>query len=265
MSIQNYAKVPAIYANENSYNGKFKPIDSGNMMSWRLVETLPSNYGDKKPDGDATITSNMPTKPYQVAIKKYCDDTFVKMDKSLGLGADTVYVRDDGTGQTQNRFIRTNGTPGVNWKGECAGYTERGTVIASDPVEIQDLVTLKYFNNNVPTIFNTVFGNSVKGIGNIDLYQHSVTITLKNTGNNNEVAEADLLIYSSKNLPIDSLEDLKTILGNSFKVPATGVFSNVYTVVSVTATGVNTIQTNGIVLLPFASYTTTFTDVVTTI
>lgn len=62
----------------------------------------------------------------------------------------------------------------------------------------------------------TLFGNqSIVGIGNIDLYVHNMTFTLPD-GN----------CYgrwiSSKNLNIDSLTDLKTVFGNTFKLPLFG-------------------------------------------
>ena len=266
MPTSNYAKVPVIRSGEAGFFNRFKPIDSGNLINWQLVETLPATYGNKKPDGDAIMTSNMPTQPYHVAIKKYVDEGFVALDKSTGTGTDSAYVRSDADGRTLQRKLRYKGTPEASWIADIAAYTSRATLFAADPTEAQDLVTLNYFNNNVPTTFKTLFGNqSIKGTGNIDLYQHSVTIVLKNSSTAAEVSEANLLIYSSKNLPIDSLTDLKTILGNSFKVPATGVHQNVFNVISVTSNGLNTIQSSGAVLVPFADYSTSFTDVVTTI
>lgn len=259
-------RAPVLQAGHNTLTNYFINVDDGSATEKDLVTYRTKAEGTAKPSGAGYLITNTPTQAYHAVNKRYADNNLVAQDHRKGLGADSIYARDDETGITINRFIRTHGTPGTNWKGEVAGYTTRGTIIAADPTEAQDLVTLNYFNNNVPTTFKTLFGNqSIKGTGNIDLYQHSVTITLKNPSTSAEVSEANLLIYSSKNLPIDSLTDLKTILGNSFKVPATGVHSNVYTVISVTANGLNAIQADGAALVPFAAFSTTFTDVVTTI
>ena len=65
----------------------------------------------------------------------------------------------------------------------------------------------------------TLFGNqSIVGSGNIDLYRHVVELNI-NTGNG---VTAYAVIISSKNLVIDSLADLKTVLGNTFNYPIQG-------------------------------------------
>mgnify|MGYP000121531085 FL=1 len=65
----------------------------------------------------------------------------------------------------------------------------------------------------------TLFGNqSIVGAGNIDLYRHIVELNI-NTGNG---VTAYAVIISSKNLVIDSLADLKTVLGNTFNYPIQG-------------------------------------------
>lgn len=62
----------------------------------------------------------------------------------------------------------------------------------------------------------TLFGNqSIHGSGNIDLYIHNMTFVLPD-GN------CYARWISSKNLVIDSLTDLKTVFGNTFKLPLFG-------------------------------------------
>lgn len=62
----------------------------------------------------------------------------------------------------------------------------------------------------------TLFGNkSIYGSGNIDLYRHTVTVTV--TGGTITFSE-----ISSNNLEINSLTDLKTVFGNSFNFGARG-------------------------------------------
>lgn len=62
----------------------------------------------------------------------------------------------------------------------------------------------------------SIFNNSYSG-GNIDLYRHCIRFV--NSERNLEIL---LTVYSSKNLQVSSLDDLKTLLGNTFRVSATG-------------------------------------------
>ena len=65
----------------------------------------------------------------------------------------------------------------------------------------------------------TLFGNkSIFGTGNIDLYKHNLTVS--GYGHN---FYGDF--YSSKNIECNSLANLKTILGDTFKLPMTGAAS----------------------------------------
>ena len=96
--------------------------------------------------------------------------------------------------------------------------------------------TFSNFNKNIVVNFpnedgtvvytknlKTIFGNqSIVGSGNIDLYKHHLTFTSghKIMGTENGYA----FIYSSKNTPISSLADLKTILGNTFQLPVYGQY-----------------------------------------
>lgn len=77
----------------------------------------------------------------------------------------------------------------------------------------------------------TLFGNqSIVGSGNIDLYMHNIRYTSIGSvlidGVTLPMIELQFIIYSSKNLVVDSLTDLKTLLGDTFKIPATGVLRN---------------------------------------
>lgn len=64
----------------------------------------------------------------------------------------------------------------------------------------------------------TLFGNkSLLSGGNIDLYEHDVTIS----GENIDVLVSDII--SSNNLSIDSLTDMKTICGDTFSKSCSGV------------------------------------------
>lgn len=91
--------------------------------------------------------------------------------------------------------------------------------------------------------FKTVFGNqTIYGSGNIDLYRHVVLVSSAAGATAENRFQALLVVDSSKNTPIDSLTDLKTILGNTFKWPCTGYNSKGY-FWQITETAINT--TNG--------------------
>lgn len=72
--------------------------------------------------------------------------------------------------------------------------------------------------------FKTLFGNkSIVGSGNIDLYLHRIKFESVIDGT---VTHVWLTVPSSKNLKVDSLTDLKTLLGNTFEYSATGYSVN---------------------------------------
>lgn len=64
----------------------------------------------------------------------------------------------------------------------------------------------------------TIFGKqSLVGFGNIDLYRHHIRCSTSNKG-----IKVLFTVISSNNLKVDSLTDLKTLLGNTFECPCTG-------------------------------------------
>lgn len=74
--------------------------------------------------------------------------------------------------------------------------------------------------DDIPTQFKTLFGNqSIIGSGNIDLYRHHINY-IEASGSPIINIYAD--IYSSKNILVDSLTDLKTLLGDTFQIQIYG-------------------------------------------
>lgn len=68
--------------------------------------------------------------------------------------------------------------------------------------------------------FKMIFGNqSVVGVGNIDLYQHVIHF------HSNDFEDILFTLISSKDVVVDSLTDLKTLLGNTFEYPVSGTRS----------------------------------------
>lgn len=111
----------------------------------------------------------------------------------------------------------------------------------------------------------TLFGNqSIVGAGNIDLYQHNICYT---STDQDKLVKIRFIVISSKNLIVDSLTDLKTLLGNTFTYPVNGVNStNNQSIYEITETGYKS-GTSGYVLYDtVTAYPAgTWTDTVTTI
>ena len=250
-------RIPYLGINETEFNNTFAVIDDGGNIPHSIPRYLTEDDGNYKPYSNGYLLASNPTRPYHAANKKYVDETFVTMDKRTGLGSDTVYIRDDATGQTQYRFIRTHGTPGTNWHGEVAGYTARGTIIASDPVEAQDLVTLNYFNNNVHTTFK---------------YKHVITVSLNKLSTSSlpyDTGKIYITLYSSNNLKVDSYADFTTIVGNTFTENCNGyvVTASASKQILRFSSGYLTIigATDGAAQeIAISNFSTTWTDIVTT-
>lgn len=97
------------------------------------------------------------------------------------------------------------------------------------------IVIDKQANGNkivIKTNIKTIFGNqSIIGSGNIDLYKHDISFVSTEifpaagaSGVPVPAMEFYFTVYSSKNLNVDSLTDLKTLLGNTFKEPVSGTY-----------------------------------------
>ena len=71
--------------------------------------------------------------------------------------------------------------------------------------------------------FKTIFGNqSVVGKGNIDLYLHNIVFT---SSDPDKIVKIRFIVPSSNNLEVNSLTDLKTLLGNTFTYPVNGAYA----------------------------------------
>ena len=74
--------------------------------------------------------------------------------------------------------------------------------------------------------FKTIFGKKITGSGNIDLYHHEISYGAINNGITITVYFEH---YSSNNLKADSITDVKTLLGNTFKKGIFGSITNTAT------------------------------------
>lgn len=104
----------------------------------------------------------------------------------------------------------------------------------------------------------TLFGNqSIHGSGNIDLYRHRIKFS---TTSNVIIL---FTVISSKNLIVDSLTDLKTLLGNTFEYPVSGTAVGT-PIIAINQTGYTTV--NDIYKDDWTTYPAgTWTDEVTTV
>ena len=92
--------------------------------------------------------------------------------------------------------------------GAIAQRTVDGTLKAAAPVQDDECV--------IKGSVKTLFGNqSLIGEGNVDLYKHSIK-------GKSGTSTFYLRLYSSNNLKVSSLADLKTLLGATFEESATG-------------------------------------------
>lgn len=89
-----------------------------------------------------------------------------------------------------------------------AQRTGDGTLRAAAPIRDNECV--------IKGSLKTIFGNqSLVGEGNIDLYKHSIK-------GKSGTSTFYLRLYSSNNLKVSSITDLKTLLGSTFEESATG-------------------------------------------
>lgn len=110
----------------------------------------------------------------------------------------------------------------------------------------------------------TLFGNQlIAGPGNIDLYQHNIVFT---STDQDKIVKIRFIVISSKNLVVDSLTDLKTLLGNTFTYPVNGATGDNKSVYEITETGFKAGATPYVLYDTITTYPAgTWTDTVTTI
>ena len=110
----------------------------------------------------------------------------------------------------------------------------------------------------------TLFGKSIFGTGNIDLYRHNICFT---STDQDKLVKIRFIVPSSNNLKVNSLADLKTLLGNTFTYPVNGANStNNQSIYEITETGFKSGANPYVLYDTITPYPTgTWTDTVTTI
>lgn len=113
--------------------------------------------------------------------------------------------------------------------------------------------------------FKTLFGNkNIVGSGNIDLFRHNISFV---SSDQDKIVKFRLIVISSKDVKVDSLTDLKTLLGNTFTYPATGAFATGNkSVYEITETGFKAGASEYVLYDKIETYPTgTWADTVTTV
>lgn len=118
----------------------------------------------------------------------------------------------------QGAFIYSTASPFNGAPIGYEGYYRKFVLPVPQPFPAERSTHKILTDKTVKTIFGNQSIYTGDGTGNIDLYQHVLTIT-----GIDGTFSAYATIISSKNLVIDSLTDLKTILGNTFTYPITGL------------------------------------------
>lgn len=134
------------------------------------------------------------------------DKVEVKIDPLADIVGATFEARDNPTSPVEYTKLRYSGV--FEYHNPMFDYTFSLPVTGDSG--IYQLLASNYVK--------TLFGNqSIVGSGNIDLYQHHILCSTPNEG-----IKVLITVISSKNLKVDSLTDLKTLLGNTFECPCTG-------------------------------------------
>lgn len=249
-------------------------VDEGNTND---IGDIPSyvnpEFGDTKSSNAVLITGD-PTKPYQAANKKYVDDGFVAKVTTSSQD-DRVY----GIAKDGSRYIipTSQNVPNL---GNIAQYTTGDNIRTNTPINNLDCANKKYVDDNIAAKLGgvsslngqtgalttkTLFGtNSILGTGNIDLYKHVINFLFENNNFN-------MVVYSSKSLNVDSLTDLKTLIGDAATENVSGYVydgasSSYYPVINVNTETLEVFYVhtqNGLASVSLSDYT--ITDTVTTI
>lgn len=184
------------------------------------LETKTEVLPDNKPVYQVVLCSNPNNKMYYVVYNELSvNSTTIPIfnsngrlrSKAGGTGDEVATMADIEGGERHFEQIYTNGLH----------------INSSVPIYYDDKMMLVPNTQMSPILLEngikTIFGNkSLVGTGNIDLYRHHINITGQNEKFNFKSGEIYIDFISSNNLNVDSLTDLKTLLGNTFKIQAYG-------------------------------------------
>ena len=156
------------------------------------------------------LLTGTPQADYEAANKKYVDDNFVKKVTDArrvygtgNIGDQVTYWVNYSDGADEN-FLPVRGKNGGLYI-PTASINQTGT-----GYDGQEAINRTYFEQNAITAGNvkTLFGQSIIGTGNVDLYRHNIRIY-----NGPNTLNLYLIYYSSSDLQVDSLNDFLTLFG----------------------------------------------------
>ena len=166
----------------------------------------------------ASFSSATGTKGWnEIPNIKYIEDNFLKVYDLGAIGSGEVKIpgmnSPDGTTNEQKWFPTCVGEYVAN--SAIALTDAQGHLGTNTPTANKHCANKEYVDDAIANIpLKTLFGNQdIHGTGNIDLYRHNIRITVSASGFG---AEIYFTYYSSNNLQVDSLTDLKTLMGDTF-------------------------------------------------
>lgn len=165
----------------------------------------------------------IPANDSNAVCKKYVEDNFLKVYDLGVIGPGEVKIpvmrRLDETTNEQKWFPTCVGEYVAN--SAIALTNAQGCLGTNTPTAGKHCTNKDYVDDAIANIpLKTLFGNqNIYGTGNIDLYRHNIRITVSVSGFG---AEIYFTYYSSNNLQVDSLTDLKTLMGDTFVESVSG-------------------------------------------
>lgn len=216
----NFRRVPYLQKGKNTLSTDILEllyVDDGNTNDIGDIPSYVSpEFGDTR-SSDAVLITSDPTRPYQAANKNYVDNGFVAKVTTSTQDIRVYGLHADGT---QAVFPTSQNVPEVE---HLAQYTTGGNIRTNTPIDNLDCANKKYVDDNIAAhvggvsslngqtgalTTKTLFGtNSILGTGNIDIYKHVINFSFEDTFFN-------MVVYSSNSLVVDSLTDLKTLIGD---------------------------------------------------
>ena len=188
----------------------------------------------------------------QVEIKLDQSKNFTIYGNSRYFTADTSSAFALPEGSLYTSYGDENGTPTISHK------DPGGTYKYKFPVNVGGTHTL-LSNNNVKTLF----GKSIVGEGNIGLFRHNICFT---STDQDKMVKIRFIVPSSNNINVNSLANLKTLLGNTFIYPVNGATGDNKSIYEITETGYKAGATPYVLYDTVTAYPAgTWTDTVTAI
>lgn len=195
------------------------PIDGDDVVRLQDISSIGGSIdadtlnGLLKAGDGISIGKTTAGEKVEIKIDKLNDFLLTPLGKVMGVGNATRYL---GFTLTPDPKIKELTPVGVSYYTFEIGAPGNRSIICKDNLR-------------------TIFGNqSLVGAGNIDLYRHNICFT---SADQDKLVKIRFIVLSSNNLKVDSLTDLKTLLGNTFTYPVNGAAGDNKSVYEITETG----------------------------